>query len=194
MAVLAIFTVLSASAQTRAISGKVVDQAGVPVIGASVIVVGNSTIGTVTDLDGNYSLNVPAGATLSVSFIGYTTETIAVGNQSVINVTLQEDNEFLEETVVIGYGVQRKSDLTGSVASVKEADLSFRSTSDAAAALQGKAAGIQVSNASGAPGKGSDIRVRGVSSNGQYGLGPLLIVDGLKVDNIQYLDPSMIES
>ena len=167
MAVLAIFTVLSASAQTRAISGKVVDQAGVPVIGASVIVVGNSTIGTVTDLDGNYSLNVPAGATLSVSFIGYTTETVAVGNQSVINVTLQEDNEFLEETVVIGYGVQRKSDLTGSVASVKEADLSFRSTSDAAAALQGKAAGIQVSNASGAPGKGSDIRVRGVSSNGQ---------------------------
>ena len=97
MAVLAIFTVLSASAQTRAISGKVVDQAGVPVIGASVIVVGNSTIGTVTDLDGNFSLNVPAGATLSVSFIGYTTETVAVGNQSVINVTLQEDNEFLEE-------------------------------------------------------------------------------------------------
>ena len=194
MAVLAIFTVLSASAQTRAISGKVVDQAGVPVIGASVIVVGNSTIGTVTDLDGNYSLNVPAGATLSVSFIGYTTETVAVGNQSVINVTLQEDNEFLEETVVIGYGVQRKSDLTGSVASVRAADLTDRSTSDAAAALQGKAAGIQVTNASGAPGKGSDIRVRGVSSNGQYGLGPLLIVDGLKVDNIQYLDPSMIES
>jgi len=195
LAVVAMFTLLSGvSAQTRAISGKVVDQAGVPVIGASVIVDGNSTIGTVTDLDGNYSLNVPAGASISVSFIGYTTETIAVGNQSVINVTLQEDNEFLEETVVIGYGVQRKSDLTGSVASVKEADLSFRSTSDAAAALQGKAAGIQVSNASGAPGKGSDIRVRGVSSNGQYGLGPLLIVDGLKVDNIQYLDPSMIES
>ena len=194
MAVLAIFTVLSASAQTRAISGKVVDQAGVPVIGASVIVVGNSTIGTVTDLDGNYSLNVPAGATLSVSFIGYTTETVAVGNQSVINVTLQEDNEFLEETVVIGYGVQRKSDLTGSVASVRSQDLADRSTSDAAAALQGKAAGIQVTNASGAPGKGSDIRVRGVSTNGQYGLGPLLIVDGLKVDNIQYLDPSMIES
>ena len=195
VALVAIFTLLSsASAQTRAISGKVVDQNGVPVIGASVIVVGNSTIGTVTDLDGNYSLNVPAGATLSVSFIGYTTETVAVGNQSVINVTLQEDNEFLEETVVIGYGVQRKSDLTGSVASVRSEDLTNRSTSDAAAALQGKAAGIQVSNASGAPGKGSDIRVRGVSSNGQYGLGPLLIVDGLKVDNIQYLDPSMIES
>ena len=193
MAVLAIFTVLSASAQTRAISGKVVDQAGVPVIGASVIVVGNSTIGTVTDLDGNYSLNVPAGATLSVSFIGYTTETVAVGNQSVINVTLQEDNEFLEETVVIGYGVQRKSDLTGAVASVRSEDLTNRSTYTAAQALQGKAAGIQVINTSGAPGESSSIRVRGYSSN-SGSIGPLLIVDGLKVDNIRYLDPSMIES
>lgn len=195
MAVLAIFTLMfGASAQTRAISGKVVDQDGVPVIGASVIVVGNSTIGTITDLDGSYSLNVPAGATLSVSFIGYTTETVAVGNQSVINVTLQEDNEFLEETVVIGYGVQRKSDLTGSVASVRETELSNRSTSDAAAALQGKAAGVQIFNDSGAPGEGSSIRVRGISSNSGSGLGPLLIVDGLKVDNINYLDPSMIES
>ena len=101
---------------------------------------------------------------------------------------------MLEETVVIGYGVQKKSDLTGSVASVKEADLTDRSTSDAAAALQGKAAGVQIFNASGAPGKGASIRVRGISSNGSAGLGPLLIVDGLKVDNIQYLDPSMIES
>ena len=194
LALLAIFTLLSgASAQTRAISGKVVDQDGVPVIGASVIVVGNSTIGTVTDLDGNYSLNVPAGATLSVSFIGYTTETVSVGNQSVVNVTLQEDNEFLEETVVIGYGVQKKSDLTGSVASVRSEDLTNRSTTNAAAALQGKAAGIQVINTSGAPGESSSIRVRGYSSN-SGSIGPLLIVDGLKVDNIRYLDPSMIES
>ncbi len=182
------------SAQNVNISGKVVDNNGEPVIGASVVLVGNTTVGAITDMDGNYRLSVPANSSVTVSFIGYQSQTVAVSGRSVINFTLQEDNEFLEETVVIGYGVQRKSDLTGSVASVKEADLSFRSTSDAAAALQGKAAGIQVSNASGAPGKGSDIRVRGVSSNGQYGLGPLLIVDGLKVDNIQYLDPSMIES
>ena len=194
LAAMVIFTLLSsASAQNRAIRGKVVDQNGLAVIGASVIAEG-TTIGTVTDMDGNFSLSVPAGATLSVSSIGYTTVTVPVGNQTNFNITLQEDNEILEETVVIGYGVQRKSGLTGSVASVRSQDLSFRSTSDAAAALQGKAAGIQVTNASGAPGKGSDIRVRGVSSNGQYGLGPLLIVDGLKVDNIQYLDPSMIES
>ena len=194
MALLAIFTLMSGvSAQTRAITGKVVDQAGVPVIGASVIVVGNSTIGTITDLDGNFSLNVPTGASLSVSFIGYTTETVAVGNQSVINVTLQEDNEFLEETVVIGYGVQKKSDLTGAVASVRSEDLTNRSTTNAAAALQGKAAGIQIINTSGAPGESSSIRVRGYSSN-SGSIGPLLIVDGLKVDNIRYLDPSMIES
>ena len=194
VALLAIFTLLSsASAQNRTISGKVVDQAGVPVIGASVIVVGNSTIGTITDLDGNFSLSVPAGATLSVSFIGYTTETVAVGNQSVINVTLQEDTEFLEETVVIGYGVQRKSDVTGAVASVKSAELNNRSTSDAAAALQGKAAGVQVLNMSGAPGSGATIRVRGYSSN-SGNIGPLYIVDGLQVNNINYLDPSMIES
>ncbi|MBQ9877918.1 MAG: TonB-dependent receptor plug domain-containing protein, partial [Bacteroidales bacterium] len=182
------------NAQNVNLRGKVTDSSGEPVIGASVVLVGNTTVGAITDLDGNYSLSVPANSSVTVSFIGYTSQTVAVGGRSVINFTLEEDNEFLEETVVIGYGVQRKSDLTGSVASVKEADLSFRSTSDAAAALQGKAAGIQVTNASGAPGKGSDIRVRGVSSNGQYGLGPLLIVDGLKVDNIQYLDPSMIES
>ena len=194
VALIAIFTLLSsASAQTRTISGKVVDQTGVPVIGASVIVVGNSTIGTITDLDGNFSLSVPAGATLSVSFIGYTTETVAVGNQSVINVTLQEDTEFLEETVVIGYGVQRKSDVTGAVASVKGSDLMNRSTSDAAAALQGKAAGVQVITSSGAPGADTQIRVRGYSSN-SGNISPLYIVDGLQVSSIKYLDPSMIES
>ena len=192
-AVMALMTAVTAFGQNRTITGTVVDAQGTPVIGASVIVVGNSTIGTITDLDGNYSLSVPAGATLSISFIGYTTETVAVGNQSVINVTLQEDTEFLEETVVIGYGVQRKSDVTGSVASVKSADLANRSTSDAALALQGKAAGVTILNTSGAPGSGATIRVRGYSSNGGN-LGPLLIVDGLQVGSINYLDPSMIES
>ena len=179
--------------QNRSVSGTVVDGSGLPVIGATVMVVGNSTIGTVTDADGRFTLNVPAGANISVSCIGYTTQTVPVGNQSVLNFILQEDNEFLEETVVIGYGVQRKSDLTGAVASVRSEDLENRSTTDAAAALQGKAAGIQIINSSGAPGAGADIRVRGYSSN-SGNIGPLLIVDGLKVDNIQYLDPSMIES
>ena len=191
--VLAGLSASSAFAQTRSISGTVVDSQGIPVIGASVIVVGNSTMGTITDLDGNFSLNVPTGSSISVSFIGYETQVIAVGNQSVFNVILAEDTEFLEETVVVGYGVQRKSDLTGSVASVKGDDFVARSTSNAANALQGKAAGVQVLSMSGAPGQGANIRVRGYSSN-SGNIGPLLIVDGLKVNNINYLDPEMIES
>ena len=182
-----------AFAQNRSISGTVVDGSGIPVIGATVMVVGNSTIGTVTDLDGKFVLGVPAGSTISVSCIGYSTQTAAVGQQSVFNFVLEEDSEFLDETVVIGYGVQKKSDLTGAVASVRSDDLQNRSTSDAAAALQGKAAGVQILNTSGAPGTGAKIRVRGYSSNSSN-IGPLLVVDGLKVDNIQYLDPSMIES
>ena len=182
-----------ASAQNRAVSGTIVDQSGAPVVGAAVVVVGNSSIGTMSDVDGSFRLNVPAGANITVSCIGYADQTFSTANQTVFNITLVEDTEFLEETVVIGYGVQKKSDLTGSVASVRSEDLTNRSTSDAAAALQGKAAGVQVITASGAPGKASDIRVRGYSSN-SGNIGPLLIVDGLKVDNIQYLDPEMIES
>ena len=183
----------NAFAQNRAISGTVVDATGAPVVGAAIVVVGNASIGTVTEADGTFRLSVPAGANINVSCIGYADQTFAIGNQTVFNVTLEEDAEFLEETVVIGYGVQKKSDLTGAVASVNKDDLQNRSTTDAAAALQGKAAGIQIINSSGAPGAGADIRVRGYSSN-SGNIGPLLIVDGLKVDNIQYLDPSMIES
>ena len=181
-------------AQNRPLTGKVVDQNGEPVIGASVVVVGNTSLGAVTGADGTYRLNVPANATVTVSCIGYSSVTEAVAGRPVVNFTLEEDNEFIEETVVIGYGVQKKSDLTGSVASVRSQDLMDRSVSDAGAALQGKAAGVMVYTNSGAPGEGSHIRVRGISSNSGSGLGPLLIVDGLKVDNIQYLDPDMIES
>lgn len=151
------------------------------------MLVGNSTVGAVTDIDGKFSLNVPSGSSISVSFIGYETQVIAIGNQSSFNIVLREDTEFLEETVVVGYGVQRKSDVTGAIAQVRVEDLSNRSTSDAANAIQGKAAGVQILN-SGAPGSGSSIRVRGYSSN-SGNIGPLLIVDGLKVDNIQYLGP-----
>ena len=180
----------SAFAQNQAISGKVLDTGGEPVIGAAVMVPG-TTNGATTDLNGAFTLRVAPGTTLEVSCIGYTTIRVAAANG--MTITLEDDTEMLEETVVIGYGVQRKSDLTGAVASVRSEDLENRSTTDAAAALQGKAAGIQIINSSGAPGSGADIRVRGYSSN-SGNIGPLLIVDGLKVDNIQYLDPTMIES
>ena len=193
LAAVAIFGPVGAFAQNRAISGTVLDTSGQPVIGAAVTVVGNSRIGAATDLDGNFTLSVPAGASISVESIGYKGQTFAVGSQSVFNIILEEDAELLEETVVIGYGVQKKSDLTGSVSSIREEDFQNRSTSDAAAALQGKAAGIHIINSSGAPGASASIRVRGFSSN-SGNIGPLLIVDGLKVDNISYLDPSMIAS
>jgi TonB-linked SusC/RagA family outer membrane protein len=190
----ACLTGINSYAQSRAISGKVIDASGAPIAGASVIVIGNERIYTVTDLDGKFALEVPAGANLNVSFIGYQSQVVAIGNQTTFEITLVEDAEVLEEVVVVGYGVQRKSDVTGSVSSVRAEDLVDRSTSDAANALQGKAAGVQILNLSAAPGSGSQIRVRGYSSNSSSGLGPLLIVDGLQVDNIQYLDPSMIES
>lgn len=179
------------AAQNRAISGTVRDAEGQPVIGAAVVVAGQQSLGVMTDTDGKYAFSVPAGATIEVSCIGYVSQTAKVGSKSTYDFILTEDSQLLEETVVIGYGVQKKSDLTGSVASVKSTDLMNRSTTDAAAALQGKAAGVQILNNSGAPGSGAQIRVRGYSSN-SGSIGPLLIVDGLKVDNIQYLDPSMI--
>ena len=183
----------SAFAQNRSLSGKVVDGTGAPIIGAAVVVAGQTGNGAVTDDEGKFILTVPANAQLIVSCLGYADKLVEVGNQSNLTVTLEEDTTNLEETVVIGYGVQRKSDLTGAVASVREDDLKNRSTSDAAAALQGKVAGVQVITNSGAPGSGSGINVRGVSSN-SGNIGPLIIVDGLKVSSIQYLEPSLIES
>ena len=179
-------------AQNRTIRGTVVDTGGEPVIGAAVTVVGNTRIGAATDLNGAFSLNVPAGATISVESIGYKTQTFAVGNQSVFNVVLEEDTEMLEETVVIGYGVQKKSDVTGAIASLKSDDLMNRSSTDAIQAMQGKAAGVQIVNSSGAPGATSNIQIRGYSSNSKTT--PLMIVDGLKVRSIDYLDPENIAS
>ena len=188
----ALFVSLGANAQNRSISGKIVDTSGQPVIGAAVTVVGNTSIGAATDLDGNFTLSVPAGSSISIESIGFKSQTFVVGNQSVFNVTLEDDTEMLEETVVIGYGVQRKSDVTGAIASVKESDLENRTATDVAQALQGKAAGVQIVNASGAPGSASSIQIRGYSSNSRTT--PLMIVDGLKVNDISYLDPESIAS
>ena len=182
---------LGALAQSL-VKGTVKDVSGDPIIGASVKVQGQKS-GVITDFDGNFSVPAENNATLVISYIGYTTETVKVSGRNNLSITLREDAQTLNDVVVIGYGVQKKSDLTGSVASVKAEDLKHRSTTDAAAALQGKAAGVQILNSSGKPGQGASIRVRGYSSNSSN-IGPLLIVDGLQVSSIQYLDPSMIES
>lgn len=179
-------------AQTGLVKGVVVDETGSPVPGVNVHIKGTTT-GTMTDLKGQYQININAKATLSYTFIGYKTQDIVVSNQKEINVKLVPDNLQLNEVVVVGYGTMKKSDLSGAVSSVRSDALKNLSTSDAAAAIQGKVSGVQVLSNSGAPGQGATIRVRGYSSN-SGNIGPLLIVDGLKVDNIQYLDPSMIES
>jgi len=173
------------------VKGTVNDEAGEPIIGASVKVQGTKT-GAITDFNGNFSVEADANSTLVISYIGYTTATIRVNGRDNIVVSLKEDAQTLSDVVVIGYGVQKKSDLTGAVASVKGDEIKNLSTPDAGAALQGKVTGVQIIN-SGSPGGGAEIRVRGYSSNGGD-LKPLMIVDGLKVDNIQYLDPSLIES
>lgn len=180
-------------AQSLSVSGTVKDESGSPMPGVTVVVKG-TTNGTITDADGLFSIKVQdSKSSLTFSFVGMESQTIEIGGRSNINVTLKTTASDLSEVVVVGYGTQKKSDLTGSVVKVGDSDLKNRSTSDAAVALQGKAAGVQVLSNSGAPGKGADIRIRGMSSNSDKN-GPLLIVDGLKVDNIQYLDPEMIAS
>ena len=133
----------NAYAQNRTVSGVVVDNAGLPVIGASLIFTTNSTIGTVTDLDGKFTLSVPQNAVLTVSSIGYKAIEVSTAGKTTLSIVLEEDTEMIEETVVIGYGVQKKSDLTGSVASVRSEKLVNRSISDAASAFQGKGAGFK---------------------------------------------------
>ena len=192
LAVMLTASVTNVFAQNAAVRGKVTDSSGEPVIGATVMLSSNQAVGTQTDLDGNYSISVPSNSSLIFSCVGYATQTIAVAGRSVIDVVLAEDTEFLEETVVIGYGVQKKSDVTGAIASVKESDLANRTSTDVAQAIQGKAAGVQIVNSSGAPGASSSIQIRGYSSNSRTS--PLMIVDGLKVRDISYLDPESIAS
>ncbi len=177
----------------RVVKGQVVaEKDAEPLIGVAIVEKGTGN-GTVTDIDGNFSLKVNDKAVLVLSYVGYVTQQIEPKGNAPLTIRMEEDNKILDDVVVVGYGVQKKSDVTGSIASVRSEDLQNRSTSDAASALMGKAAGVQILNASGAPGDGGQIRVRGYSSN-SGNIGPLIIVDGLKVSDISYLDPEMIES
>ncbi len=175
------------------VRGNVTDSKGAPIPGVTVLVKGTQQ-GVITDIDGNYNITVLGSESVLVfSFVGMDTQEVVVGNRRTIGIVLTETVFGLDEIVVVGYGTMRKSDISGAVASVTSKALQNLTTPDAAAALQGKASGVQVLTNSGAPGQGATIRVRGYSSNSDK-IGPLLIVDGLQVDNIQYLDPSMIES
>ena len=178
-------------AQVR-ISGTVNDALG-PMIGASVFEKG-TTNGTVTGNDGSFALNVQPGAVIVISSIGYVEQEIPVGNRTVFNVIMEEDLEMLEETVVIGYGVQRKSDVTGSIASINQEALQNRSVSNVAAAFAGKTSGVQVISNSGDPGSIGTIRIRGISSNSSSASNPLYVVDGLQVSSLSAVDPQNVKS
>ena len=167
-----------AAEQTKKVTGTVTDGEG-PIIGATVRVKG-STVGAVTDIDGNFSIDVPAGATLEVSYVGYETQTIKVGSQSVINVVLKQDAESLEEVVVVGYGTMKKSDLAGASASMDEKAIKGANITNIDQSFQGRVTGVTAVQTSGAPGSSSSIRVRGQATI-NAGAEPLYVIDGVIV-------------
>lgn len=175
--------------QSKKVNGNVSDAEG-PIIGASVVEKGNAGNGTVTDLDGNFSLNVKPGATIVITYIGYQKQEIVVGNQSNFNVTMKTDDKTLEEVVVVGYGVQKKKLVTGSTIEVKGDDIQKMNTTQVLGALQSQTPGVNIQAASGQPGDGFKISIRGAGTNGNTA--PLYIIDGVAGD-INNLNPADIE-
>ncbi|MDY0344587.1 MAG: TonB-dependent receptor [Lentimicrobium sp.] len=184
---------LAASAQVRTITGTVTDaKDGTTIPGVNVLIKG-TTQGTTTDIDGHYELSVPAPSDIiQYSFIGYTTKEVTLGDQQLINVALEVESQLLDEFVVIGYGTVRKSDLTGSVSSVKAKDLVKITSMNPTQALQGKVTGVQITSPSGAPGSAPVVRVRGVGTFNNAD--PIYVVDGAITDNISFLSSADIAS
>lgn len=173
------------------VKGTVTDQNGDPLIGVSVVVNGTTT-GTTTDIDGKYSLDIKANnADLIFSYVGHKTQ-IVPANKSTIDITMEEDTQLMDEIVVVGYGVMKKSDVTGAISSVKADALTRQPTANVAQALQGLVAGVTVTSNSGAPGGSVSVRVRGIGTVNNSD--PLYVVDNMPVENIDYLSPSEIQS
>lgn len=180
---------VNAVQQAKKVTGNVSDAEG-PIIGASVVEKGNPGNGTVSDLDGNFTLNVKPGATIVITYIGYQKQEIAVGNQSNISVTMKTDDKTLDEVVVVGYGVQKKKLVTGSTIEVKGDDIQKMNTTQVLGALQSQTPGVNIQAASGQPGDGFKISIRGAGTNGNTA--PLYIIDGVAGD-INNLNPADIE-
>jgi TonB-linked SusC/RagA family outer membrane protein len=173
------------------LSGKIVDNSGAPIVGATVIVNG-TTQGTISDPEGNFTLEVAPDAILNINSMGYVPQQVVVGNRTSITVTLQDDTTEIDDVIVIGYGVQKKSDLTGAISQVTSKDMVNRTITNPQQALQGKTAGVQVFSSSARPGAAPQIRIRGVGSNGSSD--PLYVVDGRIAGDISGIDPNDIES
>ena len=179
-------------AQNINVTGKVTDQDGLPVIGATVMLSGNQTVGALTDTDGNYSISVPSRSSLIFSCIGYETQTVAVDGRNVINIVFAADNEFLEETVVIGYGTQKKKLITGSTVNISGEDIQKQNTTNALGALYSSVPGVNIVQTNGMPGSGYSIKVRGIGTTGNSD--PLIVIDGVAGGNLDDLNPADIES
>lgn len=177
-------------AQTKSITGLVTDESNEPLIGVSVVVQGTLS-GTITNFDGEYSIQAKPGDNLVFSYVGMESITVKVEQQSIINVILKDDVELLGEVIVIGYGSAKKRDLTGTITSVNASEIADRPSVNPIASLQGKVAGVQVVN-TGRAGQDPEIRIRGTNSINGYA--PIYIVDGMMIDNINYLNPADIET
>ncbi len=192
MFMLLLLTTTVVTAQELKIQGMVVDKKNKEsLIGATVLQQG-TTNGTITNYDGNFSINVPAGSTIAISYVGYISQEIVVTkDEAKLMVELTMDAELLGEIVVVGYGTQKAKDMTAPIATIKGSELVKQATSNAMSALQGKMSGVQITN-SGAPGAGPTVKIRGVGSIGDYA-NPLYVVDGVFVDNIDFLSSGDIE-
>ena len=188
MMLMALF--MSVTSFAQGIKGTVIDENGEPVIGATVAEKSNAKNATITDFDGNFTVNVKAGQVITVTYVGYQTFEGAAKNGMTIN--LKPDNKVLDEVVVVGYGVQKKSSVTGAISQVKPEDMENRTIANAQQALQGKTSGVQIIQSSAAPGSSPTIRVRGYSSNSSSE--PLFVVDGVRLGDISGIDPSTIAS
>lgn len=174
----------------REISGVIKDEKGFTLPGVSIAVKGTTT-GTITDIDGKYSINVPSGAVLAFNYVGFVPQEVKIGNQSTLDIVLKEDTQALDEVVVVGYTTQKKADLTGAVSSVKMSSLNDMSVSGINSALQGRMSGVTVLQSSGAPGSGTSIRIRGMGTFGNNE--PLYVIDGMPADNMNDINPGDIE-
>lgn len=182
---------LHAQQQAKTVTGTVTDVSGEPIIGANIRIKGTTT-GTITDIDGNFSIKAEPQSVIEVSYIGYLTQETVINNQKSIRFLLKEDRKTLDEVVVIGYGVQKKADLTGSVANINTEKLNTQSNANIGQALQGKIAGVDIVSQGGAPGSGTRIMVRGIGTLNNAS--PLYIVDGMYMNSIDHINPNDIAS
>ncbi|WP_319501306.1 TonB-dependent receptor [uncultured Draconibacterium sp.] len=187
-----VFSTTLGFAQETIVKGKITDsEGGLP--GVNVIVKGTSG-GTITDMDGNYEVKAPADGTLVFSFVGFETTEVNIKGRKTVDIQLEQDAIEMEELVVVGYGTQKKRDLTGAISSVNSEDIMRNTPTDVANALQGKVSGVEVISDSGEPGAGSRIRIRGTSTFTTEGASPLFIVDGMEIESIDAINPQDIES